>query len=375
MLQNEDIKPRLATRFLIKAGGLKQKGDTTYPEKWDHIKVCSPDRDDVGNPTHMDEWMMENLGTKTPTEVPFMFFTNDPTQCYDDGYAYRTKTQRLCYSTDGRIAWWSKSKREGKSDKKNPVPEGITTLGGSSNETEDAIAVKCPGPGCPMQASKKCKINLRLTGFIPRPEEDFKFQGADVFYSSSYNSASQLRGSLQTLISLTGGNIAFVPLTLRLSPKKAMAAGRQVQVYVMSFFPDESVDKLNARSIESGGPPATDLALPHAVPDFDENVEPDEYYSPETESTDSTLPSYEEMSPDTTSDSETESIEVDLDAEIAAMKRDIFAVGRDLKKKDEEVKGILIACDAEEKKDIYDNLRNTLAGLRLMLEPSLPGMD
>lgn len=389
MLQNNDIKPRLATRFLIKAGGQKQKGQSTYPEKWNHFKVCSPDRDEIGNPTPQNDWMMENLGTNTPTEVPFMFFTNDPTQCYDDGYAYRTRTQRLCYSNDGITAYWSKTKREGQKDAKNPLPDGIQQV--DKEETEDSLIVRCPGHQCPMQQSNKCKINLRLTGFIPRPESEFKFQGADVFYSSSYNSAAQLRGSLQTLIMLTGGNIAFVPLTLKLQPKKAIVGGKQIEVYIVSFFPEESVDKLNARTLE-GGMGTPDLALAPPQVDFDENITTDEYY-PEPED----RPSYEDMSPGPVDDDEppmdvydgaTEEPEYEdesvppsqdsLSSQRADLRQAIKMLGKGMGKSDNVINMALKSCEVDgDLKESVKNYKDMYTGWQKLAdeEPGLPGMD
>jgi len=386
MLQNNDIQPRLATRFLIKAGGQKVKGDKQYPEKWSHFKVCSTERDDIGNPEPQTEWMMENLGTSTPTELPFMFFTNDPLQCYDDGYAYRTKTQRLCYSTDGKLAWWQKQKREGRSDKANPLPTGIEATGGRSNETAEAILVNCPGNACPMQQANKCKINLRLTGFIPRPEKDFKFQGSDVFYSSSYNSAAQLRGSLKTLIMLTGGNIAFVPLTLRLQPKKAMVAGKQVEVFIVSFFPDESVDKLNARSLESGGVPATDLALPSAVPDFDANIEPEEYY-PEDAEVDDGRPTLEEMTPaeeeapphddppdeePPEEDTSESSQQDDMNSRRADLRDAIRVFGKTCGKSEKIIEMAMKSCEVKDTGETVSNLNDLLEGWKRLESESPP---
>ena len=394
MLKNNDIVPRLATRFLIKAGGQKKKGDKTHPEKWDHFKVCSTERDDIGNPEPQEEWMLDNVGTTEPTEIPFMFFTNDPTQCYDDGYAYRTRTQRLCYSNDGITAQWQKNKREGQKDVKNPLPKGIEQ---TPNSTDDAFVVKCPGRDCPMQQSSKCKINLRLTGFIPRPEHDFKFQGADVFYSSSYNSAAQLRGSLQTLIMLTGGNIAFVPLTLKLQPKKAMVSGRQIEVYIVSFFPDESVDKLNARTL-AGGDNRPDLALAPPEADFEENVTAEEYYPEEDEApVRATLdemtpePEEEDGPPDDVYDNmapppdeepdEVDSVLENMDAreQLAHYKREIWKIGKANDKSDGIIKAAIdtsthgmgtVGEQVSGLKELYESWT------KIYGEPgSLPGMD
>jgi len=378
MLQNNSIRPRLATRFLIKAGGLKQSGEKTFPEKWDHFKVCSTERNDIGNPEPQNAWMRENLNEEKPTKIPFMFFTNDPEACYDDGYAYRTKTQRLCFSSDGKLAYWQRKKSEGAKSVANKLPDELVVADDSDAET---VVVECPGPSCPLQKANKCKINLRLVGFIPKPDEGFVFQGADIFYSSSYNSAAQLRASMDALITLTGGQIAFTPLVLQLQPKKAMVSGKQQTVYIVSFFPSQSVDKLQAKAMSEGQtdiPRTSVLSIPSAVDVEEPEKFHDEFYPEET-----TRPDLDEMMPDNQhidaqadeEEMEPESIDIDLKSEIDAMKRDIWDIAQRGGKTEKEIKDLLMSCMADNPKTIYENLRSMKTGLELTIEPSLPGVE
>ena len=279
MLEDGNIKPRLATRYLIKAGGKGPKGN---PVKWDHFKICKNERDEQGLLIPDDEFMKKVCGTTKPAEIPFMFFSNNPTDCYDDGYSYRTKSQRLCFSTDGKTAHWSNRIRVGDKLKTHKIPEGIEPI----QDMGETTGVVCLGPNCPMQTGRKCKINLRLVGYIPT--DDGIFTGADVFFSSSYNSAAQLRASMHVLVTRTNGNIAFRPLTLRLQPKKALVDNKQLTVYVVDFYSAETPEQLT-----SGVQPVVmpSLAPPPAAIDMGDNEVIAEEYYPEEPTVDDMMPS------------------------------------------------------------------------------------
>lgn len=310
MLKPGIIQPRLRNRLRIKIGGMKKRGDKEYPEKYDHFKLTTTEKDDQGNWIPVtDNWLMEHIGDVKPKELPFMFFSNDPRMCFDTGYAYQTRQGRRCYSEDGDLAWWAKKKPVKKGDKwtdgPNPVPEGIKTVPVAglppeqSRMLDDYEPVLCMGQECPMQKMDpaNCKLNLRLSGFIPVPEG--RFEGQDILWSTSYNSASQIMGSWETLMLQTGGQPAFIPLKLKLEPKK----GKRGEIYILSFHVDVSraeIDAIVAGAAAAGrGAIGSGLTPPPAV-DLGEHERAEEFYEGETVPEEDDNPSLADMMPKTT---------------------------------------------------------------------------
>lgn len=309
MLKPGIIKPRLRNRFIIKIGGMKRTKTKEYPEKYDHFKLVYPEKGEDGHRIPVEEeFLMEHFGEVEPKELPFMFFSNDPRMCYDTGYAFQTKQGRRCFSEDGELAWWAKKKMTKKDNKwvegKNPLPEGIQVIESGpspynvaieehSHLLDDYQTVQCLGRECPMQKTDppNCKLNLRLSGFIPVPEG--RFEGQDILWSTSYHSAAQIEGSWATLMLQTGGHPAFVPLKLKLEPRK----GKRGEIYILSFHADADQNEINAIVAGSTirGPEAISPGMtpPSAV----EMGDAEEFYETEAAGEGPKGPNLEEMMP------------------------------------------------------------------------------
>lgn len=94
--------------------------------------------------------------------------------------------------------------------------------------------VDCPGPEqCAYGKEKRCKLYGRLNVQIDGQEDDL---GVFVFRTTSFNSVRTLAARMDYIRALTGGQIAGMPLSLRLRAKTTSNSYRSV-VYFVDLAP------------------------------------------------------------------------------------------------------------------------------------------
>jgi hypothetical protein len=226
----------LARTGRIKIGGKgeerqKKDGTGTYrlPVKYDHFVVTLDTRKGGRGNFIPDEEVMQHYGPK-PKRLNVMFLVNDWRQVYDDWFAAYFKSTLVCSSDNGKTAIWRGRKEKLHRDIK--VLEQVTGR-------QQGWRVECPGIRCPYYRAKSgitCRCNIRMMVNIM---EQSRMGGAYEFRSSSYNSALQLRASFASVMSMTGGQIAGIPLELVVGPHTTMDEnGKPQESYVVHFeFP------------------------------------------------------------------------------------------------------------------------------------------
>ena len=219
---------RNLTSGLVERGKIKigQKGaprqsrqGNTFqaPQKLDHFLVTTMGRGGDGN-FERDKDIMAMLGD-APKEIPITLIYDDIGLNFPTRYAmYKGKT--LQCTGDGVDSKWRND-------------DGTFTL----------CQCPCPRQAPDYQGKDKCKINGTLSAII---------RGADVvggawkFRTTSYNSVVGILSSLAMIKRITGGALAGIPLTMKLSPKSVANPlnGNQQTIYVVSIEYRGSVESL-----------------------------------------------------------------------------------------------------------------------------------
>lgn len=247
------LKAHLARRGHIKIGGLgeerKTKGGDKFalPEKWDHFKITTLERDPAGR-LIIDHEVMKHYGEK-PKEINIIFFSNKIQDVYEDFFAYYTGRSCTCKG-DGKVAVWDK--------KVGGEPKGLTVL--EEDRGNGKVKVACclnndHGEDCPYISKDdngsevKCKPNAILRCLI---EEAQSVGAVYEFRTTSWNTLRALRGSFGILERVTGGHMAMagLPLKLRVSPKPVQKNGKARTVYVVHFEYPGSIKALRDITIQ-----------------------------------------------------------------------------------------------------------------------------
>jgi hypothetical protein len=224
-----NLSPGLVERGKIKIG---EKGavktsasgnEFRAPVKLDHFIVTSMERGQDGN-FLQDKEIMQSLGGK-PKEIPIQLVYDDINLNFPSRYA--------CYI--GKTLWCSGDGQ--KARRANTNESGVLERGHH--------LVQCP---CPRQdpgytGKDKCKINGTLSVVI---------MGANVvggvwkLRTTSFNSVVGILSSLAMIKRITGGRLAGIPLTLKLSPKAVTdpVKGSQQTIYVVSVEYRGSIQEL-----------------------------------------------------------------------------------------------------------------------------------
>lgn len=231
-----NLSPGLVERGKIKIG---QKGQTRTsgqgnqfqaPQKLDYFLVTSMERGQDNN-FMQDQAVMSMLGSK-PREIPIRLIYDDINLNFPSRYAcYIGKT--LWCTGDGQQA------RRANVDEQNKIAPGHHLVHCTCHRQDPAYTGR-----------DKCKITGTLSAVI---------DGADVvggvwkFRTTSYNSVVGILSSLAMIKRITGGRLAGIPLTLKLSPKAVTdpVKGSQQTIYVVSIEYRGSIQSLRAAGYEA----------------------------------------------------------------------------------------------------------------------------
>lgn len=221
-LMVKNLRPGLTECGKIKIGQKgaliksRQGNEFQPPQKLDHFVITTLERGSDGNFVH-DAAMHSRFG-KAPREVPVRLLFNDPWLNFQTTYAAFKGGTRFC-TGDGERA-----ERIG--------PNGAVT------------AMDCP---CHLldptyDGKDKCKINGTLSVVIDGAEI---VGGVWKLRTTSINTCQGIASSLALLSSVTGGQIAGVPLMLTIRPKASVTPqGASTTVYVVGLEFRGSLDSL-----------------------------------------------------------------------------------------------------------------------------------
>lgn len=210
----KNLTPGLVERGKIKIGmkgaARQSRSGNTFqaPQKLDHFIVTTMERGQDNN-FLPDTLVMGMLGD-APREIPVVLVYDDIDLNFPTRYAmYSGKT--LQCTGDGETARWR-----------------------NEDGTYQAVQCTCPRQDPAYQGKDKCKITGTLSVIV---------SGADViggvwkFRTTSYNSVVGILSSLAMIKRISGGVLAGIPLTMKLSPKAVTdpVGGSQQTIYVVSL--------------------------------------------------------------------------------------------------------------------------------------------
>lgn len=198
--------------------------------------------------------------------------------------AYGKTSGLFCRCEDGETA--SRSNKGLDKDEKPIDPQGWAALQvyekqeGIKLEVGDRFDMPCPGEECPLFEKKVCKNLGTLDLMIPRVPG----LGVWTVQTSSFNSIRNIESTLQQMADLLGGEIASIPLGLRLVPQQAVVEGKAKTIFVMELVCPHNLQQLaglRRRALASGGSilaaiegevPMPDDLYPHAGADLDQQT-------------------------------------------------------------------------------------------------------
>lgn len=246
----------------IKIGGkgeqrTSQSGNTyQLPEKHDYFTVTNLHRDNSGN--FMKNHKIHEMIGEKPRAIKVRLVSDQMEYNLQVRYA-RYNGKILSCSGDGEIA--------------NELQED-----GSYQQ------VQCPCQRLDQgyQGKDKCKINGTLNVIIDGIDQ---VGGVWKFRTTSFNSVTSIISSIQMILSMTGGRVAGLPLTLILNPKTTTTPdGKTTTVYVVGLVYRGTVENLLDASYKQAkmfsayqnklqllGPAPIDPPAPedYSTPDFD----------------------------------------------------------------------------------------------------------
>lgn len=222
------LTPGLLERGKIKIGikgAVRQTrdGNSSYqlPQKLDHFIVTSTVRGADGNFQH-DSDVMQLLGAK-PTEIPIRLVYDDIDLNFPARYAcYQGKT--LFCTGDGERARRARIK----SDKVDGY---------------DMVPCTCERQDPSYEGKDKCKITGTLSVMI---DGAAAVGGVWKFRTTSYNSVVGIMSSLAMISRISGGRLAGIPLTMKLTAKTVQepVTGSQQTIYVVGIEYKGTVEQL-----------------------------------------------------------------------------------------------------------------------------------
>lgn len=225
----------LASRGNVKIGrkgAMKiSKNGVQYqtPEKLEHFLITTLERDKENN-FLKDISVHEKFG-ETPKEIPILFLFND--------IALNLQSRLACYygstlycSGDGEMAeQLTKERTRMKTD--CPCHRFDPEFTGDDNN----------GKG-------KCKINMCLSFIIDGVDA---IGGVYKFRSTSYNTYTSLLSALIYIRSLTGGNLANIPMFLVMTPKTVVnpVDGKTQKIWVVSVEYRGKIETLRSIALQN----------------------------------------------------------------------------------------------------------------------------
>ena len=210
MIKGLAITPPIIGRISI--GRVVEKNGKRLPEKDDQFTITTQIQTRDGWLAHpLDEQLRKDAPGGKLRAIPVTMLFNDPDLNFRAEYSLfdRETGRPLCVGNGEQCRRRSES--------------GVETL-------------PCPGPdACPLAQGSRCKPYGRLTMRIG-DEQDL---GAFVFRTTGYNSIRTLTARLRYYAAVSQGNLATLPLCLRLRGKSTTQSHRTPIYYVDLTVRDE----------------------------------------------------------------------------------------------------------------------------------------
>jgi len=196
------LTPRLAECGKIKIG---KKGEMTTsqkgnqfrpPEKLDHFIITTMDK--VNDDFAPDQYIMTKLGDNCK-EIPVRLPYDDPSLNFPTSYAYYDSAACKCRG------------------------DGETAI------NSDGETIECNPETCPNIKDKKCKPNGVLSLIL---DDAPRVGGVYKFRTTGWNSINNIFSSMEFIRGLTNGLLAFLPLSLTLTPKTTVIPGKKTQTTI-----------------------------------------------------------------------------------------------------------------------------------------------
>jgi hypothetical protein len=241
------IRPRLKEVYKIKIGikGQQNAKGNRLPQKIDHFLVYKNEKNTAGDFVIAAE-IMTKLPEK-PKKLPVILLYNNVEDNFFTSLAYYTKSRLMC-SSDGetRQNW--------------------------DEKTQTYVSGECPNKACTYFKEGNCKPSGILKCVLLL---DGQIGGAAVFRTHAWNSITYLVSSIKTLLNLSGGKIAGVPLYLIVSPETKIVKGKQRIIFTVSLEFQGTIQQL-----QSGNFQRLNAPTPEELPELSEDPADitDEYY-------------------------------------------------------------------------------------------------
>lgn len=198
-------------------------------------------------PKELKEKLIELFGEKA-REIPVMLLQNDKEEAAPTFYKrYGASSSRPLCKGNGISAIRAVTVTDKETGKAAPT-----------GELEE---VECPGRDCEHYQSKQCRHVMCLQVVIPQLASEGVFQ----IDTSSFHSIINFNSSWRYISSLTHGQVAGIPLLLRIVPKEVSPDGRKKVVHVLEL---KLAHKMSLEEIRQL---AASQAQPLALPAPDEN--------------------------------------------------------------------------------------------------------
>jgi len=235
------LKPRLAEIGRIKIGKQGEErptrsgGTFRLPEKFDHFKITTNERDASGNFIE-DTDLMNALDPKNgkPKSIDVEFLFDDPALNLSSEFSLYSGKKRMCWG-DG-----IKATRRVKADNN------------SDERVEKSIDCPCDFLNNREKDKPTCKPYGILRVIIPQAQ---RVGGVYVFRTTSWNSIENMYGTMELVRNITkeaGGLLTGITFQLRLIPKTVSPEGYNgnLTVWVVSLEYNGSIQELRERAAE-----------------------------------------------------------------------------------------------------------------------------
>lgn len=257
-------KPRLPRLGKIRLGEKRTSSSgKEYPAALDYFNLT-------------DAPAVKTVAGKKPTSLfPLLLPSNDIASFWRTSRsAYGRSTGLFCRCDDGVTAT---RVYKGEAD-----AQGLAWVQGNGLDIDegDLFDLPCPADECPYWEKKMCKNLASFDFFMP----EVPGFGTWCIQTSSFNSIRNVQSTLVALRDALGGQIAGIPLGLRLVPHQAQVDGKAKTVRVLELICPYNLQQLAAlrrRAIAAGGAavalledkdPTPDDLYPHAGADLEETL-------------------------------------------------------------------------------------------------------
>src|SRR5262245_51328381 len=260
MIPGVTDKKRLPRLGKIRLGEkARSQSGAEYPRALDHFNLTDAPA------------VKEVYGDKPTDFFPLLLPSNDNASFWRTSRsAYGRGTGLFCRCEDGVTAMRvNKGIVKDGARKGQPAdPQGFEFIQAEGLDVDegDLFELPCPADECPYWEKKMCKNLASFDFYLPKVAGF----GTWCIQTSSFNSIRNIESTLVALRDALGGQIAGIPLGLRLVPQQAQVDGKAKTIRVMELicpFNLQQLAGLRRKAISAGGAAVALLEAGEPVPD------------------------------------------------------------------------------------------------------------